>query len=46
MLSEITNEKNEKGRQMIARTKDLAEVMGPYEGRKAAADKTLELSVV
>jgi hypothetical protein len=41
---DITDEKNEKGRGIQTRAKDLAKVMERYKGRKAAADKILELS--
>jgi hypothetical protein len=43
-LVEITDENNEKGRGIKTRAKDLAKVMERYRGRKAAADKILELS--
>jgi hypothetical protein len=40
----ISDEKNEKGRGMTIRAKELASVMAQYKGRKAACDKILELS--
>jgi hypothetical protein len=43
-LVEITDEKNEKGRGIKTRAKDLAKAMERYKGRKVAADKILELS--
>jgi UDP:flavonoid glycosyltransferase YjiC (YdhE family) len=43
-LVEITDEQNEKGKATVTRAKDLAKVMDRYKGRKAAADKILELS--
>jgi UDP:flavonoid glycosyltransferase YjiC (YdhE family) len=43
-LVTITDEKNEKGRAMVSRAKELARTMGRYKGRKAAAEKLLVLS--
>jgi hypothetical protein len=43
-LVKITDEIKEEGRGMKTRAKDLAKVMDRYKGRKAAADKILELS--
>jgi hypothetical protein len=40
----ITDENNEKGKGIKTRAKDLAKVMDQYKGRKAVADKILELS--
>jgi hypothetical protein len=44
-LVTITDPKNEKGKEIVLRAKELGQVLKKYGGRKTAAEKILELAV-
>jgi UDP:flavonoid glycosyltransferase YjiC (YdhE family) len=43
-LVTITDPKNEKGKEIVLRAKELGQVLKKYGGRKTAAEKILELA--